>query len=161
MSPPLDTRRLLRESAPVAVILLFWTVPGSFVRVDVATGLLRAGVVMALLYTAVRGVGLARTTPPTPQPRDVRALLRENARVALPAGAWFLAAHLTYVVEGFWDSFGLPGLFTSPAEELGFVFVGTGVATVLLYALAVGLPRVREGSTDGRGGSATAVPADD
>lgn len=67
------------------MLLLFWVVPGSVVRVDAATDSLRAGVVMALLYTVVRGAGLARTTPSTPQPRDVRALLRENARVALGA----------------------------------------------------------------------------
>ena len=135
------------------MILLFWTVLGTFVRVDVATGLLRAGVVMALLYAVVRGVGLARTAPATPQPRDVRALLRENARVALPAGAWFLAAHLTYVVAGLWDAFRLPGLFTSPADEFAFVFVGTGVATVLLYPWRSDCPgyaRARRTSGTGR-----------
>lgn len=161
MVSPLDTRRLLRESAPVTVILLFWVVLSSVVRPTIATGLLRAGVIMALLYTVVRGVALARTHQPTPQPDDLEGILRENVRVALPAGVWFLAAYLVYFIEQVWDVLGIPGWDTSPAEGLAFVFVGAGVAVVLLYAISVGLPRVR-GNAPATGNDTTgAAPADD
>lgn len=140
---PVNIRRLFQESAPVAVILLFWVGLSSFVRPTIAAGLLRAGMVMALLYTVVCGVRLARTQPPTPQPDDLEGILRENVRVLLPAGAWFLVAQLVYLIEHMWDLFGIPGWDTSPAEGLSFVFIGTGVAVVLLYAISIGLPRVR------------------
>lgn len=161
MVPPLSTRRLLQESAPVVVILLFWTVLSWLVRYDIAAGFVRAGVIMALLYTVVRGVSLARRTPTAPQPDDIEGLLRENVHVALPAGGWFLAAHLVYFIEGLWDLFGIPGVFTSPAADLSFVFIGAGVAVVLLYAISVGLPRVRGDVVDGTAGSSTATPAND
>lgn len=143
MVSPVDTRRLLHESAPVAVILLFWVCLSSFVRPTIAAGLLRAGMIMALLYTVVCGVRLARAQPPTPQPSDLEGILRENVRILLPAGAWFLVAQLVYLIEHMWDLLGIPGWDTSPAEGLSFVFIGTGVAVVLLYAIAIGLPRVR------------------
>ena len=160
VSPP-DTRHLLRESAPVAVILLFWVILSSLVQPAIATGLLRAGVIMALLYTIVRGVTLTRTHPPASQPDDLKGILRENVRVALPAGVWFLAAHLVYFIEQLWDMLGIPGWDTSPADSLAFVFIGAGVAVVLLYAISVGLPRVR-GNAPNTGNDATgAAPADD
>lgn len=161
MVPPLDTRRLLRASAPVAVILLFWVGLSSVVRPVVATGLVRAGVIMALLYTVVRGVALARTQPPTPQPDDLKCVLLENVRVALPAAAWFLAASLVYVIEQVWDTLGIPGWDTSPAAGLAFVFTGTGVAVVLLYAITVGLPRVRGDAAGTESDTTGATPADD
>lgn len=71
MVSPLDTRDLLRESTPVAIILLFWVVLSSVVIHSIANGLLRAGVIMTLLYTVVRGVTLARTHQPTSQPDDL------------------------------------------------------------------------------------------
>lgn len=161
MVSPLDTRHLLRESAPVAIILLFWVVLSSIVRPAIATGLLRAGVIMALLYTVVRGVTLTQIHSPLPQPEDLEGVMRENVRVALPAGVWFLTAHLVYVIEDVWNALGIPGLHTSPAGGLAFVFIGTGVAVVLLYAISVGIPRVR-GNTLKRGNDTTgAVPTDD
>lgn len=161
MASSLATRRLLRESAPVAVILAFWVVLSSLVRPTIASGLLRAGIIMALLYTVVRGVTLARTQPPTSHPDDLEGLLRENVRVALPAGAWFLAAHLVYVIEQMWDALAIPGWDTSPAGGFAFVFVGAGVAVVLLYAISVGVPRVR-GDAQNRGTDAAgAAPTDD
>ena len=63
--------------------------------------------------------------------------------MALPAGAWFLTAQLVYFIEGIWSRVGLPGAFTSPADAISFAFTGAGVAVVLLYALSVGLSRVR------------------
>lgn len=161
MVPSLGPRSLVRESAPVAVILLFWVGLSSFVRPVIATGLVRAGVIMALLYTIVRGVRLARTHQPTPEPDDLEGLLRENVRVALPAAAWFLAAYLVYALERTWTVLGIPGWDTSPAEVLAFVFTGAGVAVVLLHAITVGVPRIR-GNAPGTGSNETgAAPADD
>lgn len=161
MESAIDTRRLLRESLPVAVILLFWVVLASFTPAEIATGLLRAGVVMALLYTIVRGLAIAETLEPTRQPTDVEGILRENVRVAIPAGVWFLAAQAIYLVEQLWDMFGIPGWDTSPAAEISFVFVGTGVAVVVLYAISVGLPRVRGIESTRAGDTPEGLPADD
>lgn len=161
MVPPLDTRRLLRESAPVAVILLFWTTLSTVAHPIVASGLHRAGLIMALLYTVVRGVALARRHTPTPAPETVVGILRENVRVVIAAGAWFVAAELVYVVERLWEDSDLPGAFTSPAEALAFVLAGAGVATILLYAIVVGLPRIRDSVTETGSGAAGATSADD
>lgn len=144
MVSPLDTRSSLRESVPVAVILLFWMLLSSVVIRPIATHLLRAGIVMALLYTVVRGVALARTHQPTRRPDDLEGILRENVRVALPAGVWFLAAHLVYFIEQVWDRLGILGSVSPLVEPLVFSFSGSGVAVVVLYAVAVGLPRVRD-----------------
>lgn len=161
MASSLDTRRLLRESAPVAVILLFWVMLASFVPAEIATGLVRAGVVMALLYTIIRGLAIAQIHEPTRQPTDVEGILRENVRVAIPAGIWFLAAQAIYLVEQIWDMLGIPGWDTSPAGELAFVFVGTGVAAVVLYAISVGLPRVRGIESTRGDDTPDGLPADD
>lgn len=144
MASTLDTRDLLRESTPVAIILLFWVVLSSVVIHSITNGLLRAGVIMALLYTVVRGVTLARTHQPTPQLDGLEGVLRENVRVALPAGVWFLAAHLVYSIETLWNRLGILGSVTFFADLLSFIFTGAGVAVVLLYAISVGLPRVRD-----------------
>lgn len=160
MASPLDTRRLLRESAPVAVILLFWVVLASFVPAEIATGLMRAGIIMAVLYTIVRGLAIAETLEPARLPTDVEGILRENVRVAIPAGSWFLAAHAIYLVEQLWDMLGIPGWDTSPAGEISFVFVGTGVAAVLLYAISVGVPRVRGIESTRGDNSPEGLPAD-
>ncbi|WP_090623347.1 hypothetical protein [Natrinema salaciae] len=161
MTSPFDTRDLLQESTPVAIILLFWVVLSSIVTHSIANGLLRAGVIMALLYTIVRGVTLARTHQPTPQPDGLEGVLRENVKVALPAGVWFLAAHIVYSIETLWNSLGIPVSVTFLAETLSFIFIGAGVAVVLLYAIAVGLPRVR-GNTPNKGNDMTgATPAND
>jgi hypothetical protein len=161
MSAPVVPRRLLVESLPVAAVLLFWVVlswvapaPG------LATGLRLAGVVMAVSYVVVRGVDLSHSRRVAPQPVDVAAVLRENVRVLLAAGAWFVAAVLVELLEGLWRGFGLPGAFTSPGEGLGFVLTGTGVATVLLYAVAAGVARVEGRVATGReGGGASDAPA--
>lgn len=161
MVSPLDTRRLLRESAPVAVILLFWVVLSSIAQPVIATGLLRAGIIMALLYIVVRGVTLAQTHPATSSPDDLEGILRENVRVAIPAGIWFLATHLVFFIEHVWDMFGIPGVATSPANGIAYIFTGAGVAAVLLYAIAVGLPRIRGTVSNTGNGTADTAPADD
>lgn len=141
-SSQLDTSRLLRESIPVAAILSFWLFFGRFVHPIIANGLLRAGVVMALLYTVGRGISLTQAVQSTAQTRDIRDTIKENIHVAIPAGAWFLVAALVYQVEDFWNTFALPGLDTSPADYIALVFTGAGVAVVLLYAIATGLSRL-------------------
>lgn len=143
------------------MILLFWVGIASFVRPVIATGLLRAGIIMALLYTVARGLEIATTQPSTDQPTDVEGILRENVRAALPTGVWFLLAHAVFIVEHVWDTFGIPGGGTSPAEELAFVFVGAGVAAVLLYAVSAGVPRIRATPVTRRDGTADGTPADD
>lgn len=162
MVPSLNSQQLIRESAPVAVIILFWVIISSFVRPVIATGLLRAGIIMALLYTVVRGLTIAKTSPRTEQPTDIVGILGENLRAALPAGVWFLLAHAIFVVEHIWDTYGIPGVGSSPAEGLAFVFIGAGVAAILLYALSVGVPRIRA-ITATRNGDQTGggTPADD
>lgn len=142
MSSSIDSRRLFRESRPVAGILLFWVVV-SWIGTEpgITTSLRLAGVVMALLYVGVRGVELAQTHPPTPLPTNVSDLLRENARVLSAAGIWFLPAVLLAFLEPYWEEIGLLRLFMSPLESLAFVFTGTGVTTVILYAIVTGVSR--------------------
>ena len=168
-----EPRRLVREGAPVAAVLVFWVVLSWFGWESVVASAVRyAGVVMALFYAVTRGVELGRTVPAagtqTPGPGDVRSVLYENARVALAAGAWFLAALAVYFVESAWDATGLPGAFVSPAADLSFALAGAGVGCVVVYAVAVGTARVRvgrertgRGDVDGAGEAGDATPADD
>ncbi|MFB6172464.1 MAG: hypothetical protein ABEJ23_08005 [Haloarculaceae archaeon] len=155
-----STGTLLRESAPVAVVVGFWLVLSWFGREPaIATGVRYAGVLMGLLYAVVRGVRLADASAAHPAPSDAGELLAENVRVAVPAGAWFLAAVLVDFAAELWRPLVGVGLFTSPAAGLSFVFTATGVLTVVLYAVAVGLPRVRDEPSarpDAAGDAATA-----
>lgn len=161
-NPLLDTERLLRESAPVAVILLFWNVLSELFAPNISSGLFWAGIVMTLLYVVVRGVALAESTPAASRPDDLQAVLAENVRVALTAGVWFLAAELLYLARS--------ALAFSTMDLLALACSGAGVGVVALYALAVGIPRVRDetrraddGVTDESTGegSTDATPADD
>lgn len=161
MVPPIDSRGILRKSIPVAVILLFWVGLSSFVQPVIATGLVYGGVIMALLYTVVHGIRLARTQPAIPQPDNLKGILWENVRVAFHAGVWFLAAYLVYAIEQMWDTLGIPGLDTSPAAGLAFVFTGAGVAVVLLYAIMAGLARTRGEALYIEDDATGATPADD
>ena len=139
MSTTLVPRRPFEERLPVAAVLPFRVVPS---WVATATGLRPAGAVMALSSVLVRGVRLARTRPAPPLATDVAGLLRENVRVLPGAGGWFLAALVAAVVEPFWRLAGLPGAFSSPADSLVLVLTGTGVAAVLLSAVAAGVARI-------------------
>ena len=184
MVPALHPRRLFRESVPVAAVLLFWMALSWFGWHSVVTARVRdAGLVMALLYAVTRGVELGRSHPGAgvgaPAPDDAasavdvsRRVLRENARVALPAGAWFVAALLVGVAESLWDATGLPGAFVSPANALSFVLAGAGVGVVVIYAVAVGTARIRDGrdvepgrrprgDAGGTDDTSDATPADD
>lgn len=144
MVSPLDTRQLLEESVPIAIVLAFWVVLSWFGGSRIGTNIRNAGIVMALFYTVVRGIALSRSIPSTPQPVDPEELIRENAAVALPAAAWFFAAIVISFIAQFWDEFIGIGLFTSPENSFAFVLSTTGVLTVLLYAIAVGRSRIRD-----------------
>lgn len=150
-----DTYQLLEESAPVAVILTFWAVPASLVsNTPSETGLLLAGITMALLYVGSRGLALRRDCEPSERPTDWDETLQENARVALPAGVWFLAAFvlvwigrqlllLTYRVTGLYV------VDVVPVEAFAFALAGAGLAVVLLYAIAIGFPDEWDGVPTG------------
>ena len=147
MSVPFDTRRLLAESAPVAVVLAFWSTLALLTHSIVSTGLRYAGVAMALLYVVVRATALSRTIPPTDPPETLEEILAENLSVAIPAGVWFVPAMV--LGEFLAPLFEYPALLSSFEflESLlhvaAFSFTGAGVAAVLLYAISVGLTRTR------------------
>ena len=152
----------------MAAVLLFWVVLSWFGwQPVVSTAARYAGVVMAVCYAVVRGVELGRAIPDagtrTPGPDDVRGIVYENARAALSAGAWFVAAALVGFVESAWDATGLPGAFVSPAPALSFVLAGAGVGVVVVYAVAVGTARVGSGRGPGTvaDDAGDATPADD
>jgi hypothetical protein len=149
---PLSPRRLVEESLPIAAVLLVWTVASWLVPVEGVSGPVRdAGVVMAGLYAVVRGLALSdEVTAPVSVPADVASTLRLNVPAILAAGPWFLAGGLVHVGGSIYRL--LPvvgGLYTSPAAPLARVCAGTGLAVVLVYAVAVGLPAGRAAlSTD-------------
>lgn len=162
MAPTIYSIRLLRESAPLAAVVGFWVIFSWFGRdPDIATGIRYAGVVMGLLYAVVRGVRLADTTSPTPVLDGPADLLRENTRVAVPAGLWFLAAALSGFVAELWNQYVGVGLFVSPVQSLSFVLTVTGVLTVVLYAVAVGSSRIRGERPSWPDATGDAVPGDD
>jgi hypothetical protein len=141
---PLTARALLRESLPVVAVLFFWSVLSWPTIPGVDDALRTAGLAMVALYVVVRGVSLSRHVS-APVFSDVASVLRENVRAALPAAGWFVAAHLVAALESLWQGVGLPGLFTSPRGALVRLFALTGVATVGLYAVAVGTAALRGG----------------
>jgi len=149
----LPPKRLAAEGLPVAATLLFWTAASWLLTLDPTTaGAVRdAGVAMAALHVVVRGVSLAPRVSPPPV-RDVGAVLRENARVAVPAGGWFAAAAVVHLIGQLWTDVGAPGLFVSPAEPVAFVLAGAGLGVVGLYAVAVGTTVLRREASAGAGG---------
>lgn len=149
----LPVRRLVRESAPVAAILLFWSVLSWFApSPEIGASVRDAGVVMAALFVVRRGVALSSEVVPV-ESNDFGTVLYENARVAAPAGVWFLAAAAVVVSGQYWDRPGLLGVFLSPA--LVRACVGAGIGVVGLYAVAVGYSVLRGVE------SSDAAPADD
>jgi hypothetical protein len=164
MASAVPIARLLRESAPAAVVLLLWAVVAGILPRDVAGNARLAGVVMALLYVVVRGVHLAGTIEVGRQPTDPRDLLAENLGVAVAAGAWFLAGVFVAALRPFVERYHLHLIENTVVVPLSFALGTTGVATVVLYAIAAGLPRVRQArSGENRDGdrSADVTPADD
>jgi hypothetical protein len=138
LSPPapLPPDRALRESLPVAVVLLLWTVL-SWVAFNpyVAWAARTAGAVTALGYVVVRGVHLGRGATPLVV-ADVPNVLGQTVRSALAPAVWFLVAVLVPVVEDLWGVLGLVGLFTSPGDDLVRVCALTGLATAALVVTA-------------------------
>ena len=136
-----DARLLLRESAPVVAILVFWGVASSILR----SQLFLAGLLMALLYTVGRGLALTEAYQPPSRSTDARGVLRENVRVAVPAGLWALLSQL--LGAGFSFDNLLPITLSEIAETVvSGIALGLnwgGVAVVLLYVIAVGVPRGR------------------
>jgi len=140
---PFDTRTLLRESAPAALVLGFWTTLSLLAPSGVAVGLRYVGFAMVLLYVVVRATAMARRFSAPKAADGAGRILDDNLAVAIPAGLWFLLALLLDVVY--------PLVSNAIAVPLVRVFVdvatiaatGTGVATALLYVFSVGLIRAR------------------
>lgn len=146
----LPPKRFALEAVPVAATLLFWTVASWLLALDPATAsaVRDAGAVMAALYVVVRGVALAPLVSPR-STHDVESVLRENARVAVPAGAWFVAAAVVHLLAQLWRDVGAPGLFVSPERWLTAVLAGGGLGVVGLYAVAVAATVLRREASAG------------
>lgn len=147
----LPPKRFVVETVPVVVILLFWSLLAWVVDFQNVGGPVRtAGFVMAALYVAVRGVALSSQVSP-PATLDVASILRENARIAVPAGAWFVAAMAVSMVGSYVAE--LPRVFAPVADSLA----GAGLGVVALYAVAAGTAAVggrARATGDGGGDSA-------
>jgi hypothetical protein len=125
-------KRLALEAVPVAAVLLFWNLLAGIAHVqNVAGPVGSAGVVMAALYVVVRGVSLSSDVLP-PATDNVAAVLYQNALLALPAGAWFVAAMAFGAVEAYVYDFSW--VVSSLKTALG----GAGLGVVGLYAVAAG-----------------------
>ncbi|NEU58243.1 hypothetical protein [Halorussus sp. MSC15.2] len=125
-------KRTAFEALPVAAILLFWNLLAGIAHFQGVGGpVSAAGVVMAALYVTVRGVSLAAEVIP-PATADVRRSLYENARLAVPAGAWFVAAMAVGAVEAHIDE------FTWVISSVETALAGAGLGVVGLYAVAAG-----------------------
>jgi hypothetical protein len=133
---PLGPARALRESLPVAGILLLWTVL-SWVAFTpfVAWAVRTTGVAVALAYVVVRGSRLGDAATPLVT-GDAASALGQQLRLVPAPAAWFLAGVGVPVLADLWDLLGLFGLFTSPADALVRVCALTGVGTALLVVVA-------------------------
>ncbi len=128
----LHPREFVREAVPVAAILLFWNLLAGVAHFQNVGGPVgSAGVVMAALYVVLRGVALSSEVL-APATDDVAAILHQNALLALPAGAWFVAAMAVGAVEIYVEEFAW--VVSSVATALG----GAGLGVVGLYAVAAG-----------------------
>jgi hypothetical protein len=144
----LPSSRWVREGVSVAAIVLFWNLLAGIAHFQNVGGPVRvAGVVMAALYVAVRGVSLSGEVLP-PMTGDVESILYENASLAVPAGAWFLAAMAVRAIESHIYEFAwiLSAFRTALA--------GAGLGVVALYAVAAGY-RALGGENAGDGGTET------
>ena len=134
----LPPKRLAAEAVPVAAVLAFWSVVSWLfvLRPEIEGAVRTAGVVMAALYVVVRGVALASEVS-VPDVGDLEAVLRDNGRVAISAGFWFVGAAAVHLLDQAWSDFGVPGLHVSPAGWIIHVLAGAGLGVVGLYAVAV------------------------
>lgn len=150
----LPPRRLAREGVPVAVILLFWSLLAAIAEPHEVGGSVRtAGYLMAALYVVVRGAGLASDAA-APATEDLEAVLAENARLALPAGLWFLGAIAVFFIGTVVRA--QVRALTSVVTSLEGAFAGAGLGVVGLYAVATGFAAFDRGAS-----SADASTADD
>jgi hypothetical protein len=144
MSSHLSVRRLIREGDPIAMIVFFWALLASISTYPlVSTGLRVAGLLMALLYALVRGVHLSRDVSPGSPPTEHGALLKENARVLGAAGAWFLTAVIFRLAVQFGPPHGVR-LIDIVLDALFFTLPVTGVYTVILHVIVVGVSRLSD-----------------
>lgn len=155
METALDTRRLVRESVPIALVLIFWTLLSVVALVPwLGTGLRSAGLLVAGVYVLARGRQLAdeidvETTVPE-SPTDVEAILQENFEVLLAAGLWFLLAMALTVPHYALGALGIAWLPGALTEAPAFVLTATGVGTVGLYSVAVAPSRLANGAIQPR-----------
>ncbi|WP_137285995.1 hypothetical protein [Halorussus salinisoli] len=145
----LPPKRMAAEAVPVAAILLFWNLLAGIAQFQNVGGTVAtAGVVMAALYVAVRGVSLsAEVLPPTVG--DTKAVLYENASIAVPAGAWFVAAMVVGAIEAHVYE------FTWLISSVETALAGGGLAVVGLYAVAAGYRTLDGASATGGGETST------
>jgi len=137
-------KRLALEAVPVAAILLFWNLLAGIAHFQNVGGPVgTAGVVMAALYVVLRGISLSSDVLP-PATDNVAAILYQNALLALPAGAWFVAAMAVGAVEIYVEEF--TWIFSSVRTALG----GAGLGVVGLYAVAAGRRALFEDPAGGR-----------
>ncbi|WP_435181542.1 hypothetical protein [Halorussus sp. AFM4] len=141
---PLLPKRLAAEGVPVAGVLAFWNLLAWVVQHQNVGGPARtAGVVMAGLYVVVRGVALAPEVPRFATD-DVRLVLSENARVAVPAAAWFVAAMAVAAIDGS-TGYGHSPVTTVAASALA----SAGLGVVGIYAVAAGYRTLGGGTVGG------------
>lgn len=137
----LPPRRLIREGVPVAAILLFWNLLAGIAHFQNVGGTVGdAGVIMAALYVVVRGVSLSSEVFP-PVTGDVEAVLYENARLAVPAGVWFVGAMAVGALEAHIHE------FTWIISSVKMALAGGGLGVVTLYAVAAGYRTFSGGKT--------------
>lgn len=135
-----DVRLLLRESTPAVAILILWGILSSILR----SRLFLAGLLMALLYTVVRGLTLAESYQPPSRSSDTRGVLQENVRVAVPAGLWALLSQLASSPFAFDNlPLALSGITETVVSGVALGLSWGGVAVVLLHVIAVGVPHGR------------------
>ena len=142
---PLPPGRALRESLPVAGVLLLWTVLSWLAFEPLVSQAVRAvGVVTALAYVVVRGVRLGDEATPLVA-SNAASVLGQQLRLAPAPAVWFLAGIGVPVVEDLWGLLGLFGLFTSPGDDFVRVCALVGVGTALLLVVAGGTAALGDG----------------
>jgi hypothetical protein len=133
---PLTPTRALRESLPIAGVLLFWMVLSWFAFEPFVSWTVRAaGGLAALAYVVVRGVRLGEEASPLVVD-DIASVLGQQVRLAPAPVVWFVAGVSIPAVADLWDLLGLVGLFVSPADDLVWVCALVGVGTALLLVVA-------------------------
>jgi len=133
---PLSPAHALRESLPIAGVVLLWTVLSWLAFEPFVSWAVRTtGVVAALVYVVVRGVRLGEEATPVVT-GDAASVLGQQLRLVPAPAAWFLAGVGVPALADLWSLVGLPGLFSSPAGDLVRVCALAGVGTALLLVVA-------------------------